>query len=78
MRRVILLLGAGCLIQRKITVPELPDRLVSRPRIEHVPGALIERRQVVLVLATAGAGKTTADRGIVVRWTMRYSRGLAP
>ncbi|NEA67053.1 BTAD domain-containing putative transcriptional regulator [Streptomyces sp. SID12488] len=48
------------LIQHKISVPDVPERLVSRPRIETALGALIERRQVVLVLATAGAGKTTA------------------
>ncbi|NEC88442.1 BTAD domain-containing putative transcriptional regulator [Streptomyces sp. SID12501] len=48
------------LIQHKISVPDVPERLVPRPRIETALGALIERRQVVLVLATAGAGKTTA------------------
>ncbi|MFF5523105.1 BTAD domain-containing putative transcriptional regulator [Streptomyces coeruleorubidus] len=48
------------LIQHKISVPDVPERLVPRPRIEHALGTLIERRQVVLVLATAGAGKTIA------------------
>ncbi|MFI9169623.1 BTAD domain-containing putative transcriptional regulator [Streptomyces lincolnensis] len=48
------------LIQHKISVPDVPERLVPRPRIATALGALIERRQVVLVLATAGAGKTTA------------------
>ncbi|MGW0476480.1 BTAD domain-containing putative transcriptional regulator [Streptomyces coeruleorubidus] len=48
------------LIQHKMSVPDVPERLVPRPRIATALGALIERRQVVLVLATAGAGKTTA------------------
>ncbi|MFE9677152.1 BTAD domain-containing putative transcriptional regulator [Streptomyces sp. NPDC006259] len=48
------------LIQHKISVPDVPARLVSRPRIERALSTLIERRQVVLVLATAGAGKTIA------------------
>ncbi|KJK34551.1 hypothetical protein UK15_35365 [Streptomyces variegatus] len=48
------------LIQHKISVPDVPERLVPRPRIATALDALIERRQVVLVLATAGAGKTTA------------------
>ncbi|MGX5207215.1 BTAD domain-containing putative transcriptional regulator [Streptomyces violaceus] len=48
------------LIQHKISVPDVPERLVPRPRIDKALATLIERRQVVLVLATAGAGKTIA------------------
>lgn len=48
------------LIQHKVSVPDAPERMVPRPRIERALGMLIERRQVVLVLATAGAGKTIA------------------
>ncbi|MFD5163157.1 BTAD domain-containing putative transcriptional regulator [Streptomyces hawaiiensis] len=48
------------LIRHKVSVPDVPERLVLRPRIERALGTLIERRQVVLVLATAGAGKTIA------------------
>ncbi|MEV0218251.1 BTAD domain-containing putative transcriptional regulator [Streptomyces sp. NPDC050704] len=50
------------LIRHKISVPDVPERLVPRPRLDRALGALIERRQVVLVLATAGAGKTIAVR----------------
>ncbi|WP_033328792.1 BTAD domain-containing putative transcriptional regulator [Streptomyces yerevanensis] len=55
------------LIQHKLSVPDLPERLVSRPRIDTALGTLIERRQVVLVLATAGAGKTIAIRQATTR-----------
>ncbi|KMS72338.1 hypothetical protein ACM01_23650 [Streptomyces viridochromogenes] len=48
------------LIQHKISVPDAPEHLVPRPRIDRALGTLIERRQMVLVLATAGAGKTIA------------------
>jgi hypothetical protein len=36
------------LIQHKLSVPDVPERLVPRPRINTVLGTLIERRQVVL------------------------------
>jgi DNA-binding SARP family transcriptional activator len=55
------------LIQHKISVPDAPERLVPRPRIDRALGTLIERRQVVLVLATAGAGKTIAIRQATTR-----------
>ncbi|MER5224310.1 BTAD domain-containing putative transcriptional regulator [Streptomyces flaveus] len=55
------------LIQHKLSVPDLPERLVPRPRIDTALGTLIERRQVVLVLATAGAGKTIAIRQATTR-----------
>jgi DNA-binding SARP family transcriptional activator/tetratricopeptide (TPR) repeat protein len=47
-------------IQGKLTVPPLPERRVERPRLERSLAALIERNRVVVVSATAGAGKTTA------------------
>jgi DNA-binding SARP family transcriptional activator len=47
-------------IQGKLAVPALPERRVERPRIERRLAALIERNRIVVVSATAGAGKTTA------------------
>ena len=47
-------------IQGKLVVPPLPERRVERPRLERSLAALIERHRVVVVSATAGAGKTTA------------------
>lgn len=47
-------------IQLKITPPPIGGTVVRRPRIESLLGRLIEQHQVVCVLASAGAGKTTA------------------
>jgi DNA-binding SARP family transcriptional activator len=47
-------------IQGKLAVPALPERRVERPRVERRLAALIEDHRVVVVSATAGAGKTTA------------------
>jgi DNA-binding SARP family transcriptional activator len=47
-------------IQSKLAVPALPDHFVERPRLNVQLAALIEGRGVVVVSATAGAGKTTA------------------
>jgi DNA-binding SARP family transcriptional activator len=50
----------SAVIQRKLAVPPLPEGRVERPRLERSLAALIERHRVVVVSATAGAGKTTA------------------
>ena len=47
-------------IQGKLAVPALPERRIERPRVERRLAALIEEHRVVVVSATAGAGKTTA------------------
>jgi DNA-binding SARP family transcriptional activator len=47
-------------IQGKLAIPPLVERRVERPRLDRSLAALIERHRVVVVSATAGAGKTTA------------------
>jgi DNA-binding SARP family transcriptional activator len=47
-------------IQGKLAVPALPERRVERPRVERGLATLIEDHRIVVVSATAGAGKTTA------------------
>lgn len=47
-------------IQLKITPPPIGGTVVRRPRIESLLSRLIEQHRVVCVLASAGAGKTTA------------------
>lgn len=47
-------------IQLKITPPPVGGAVVRRPRIESLLSRLIEQHRVVCVLASAGAGKTTA------------------
>jgi DNA-binding SARP family transcriptional activator len=47
-------------IQSKLRVPALPGQLVARPRVERLLASLIDRHRVMVVSATAGAGKTTA------------------
>jgi DNA-binding SARP family transcriptional activator len=47
-------------IQGKLAVPALPERRIERPRVERRLAALIDEHRVVVVCATAGAGKTTA------------------
>jgi DNA-binding SARP family transcriptional activator len=47
-------------IRAKLTPPPPAERLVRRPRVEEALAALIERHRVVVISATAGAGKTTA------------------
>lgn len=47
-------------IQLKITPPPVGAAVVRRPRIESLLSRLIEQHRVVCVLASAGAGKTTA------------------
>ena len=48
------------LVAGKLRVPALPGVLVERPRVEGLIAASIERYPAVFVVATAGAGKTTA------------------
>jgi len=52
-------------IQGKLAVPPLPGRRVERPRLECRLAGLIERTRLLVVSATAGAGKTTAVVGAV-------------
>jgi DNA-binding SARP family transcriptional activator len=47
-------------IQSKLRVPSLPDNFVQRPRLHRLIAELIEHRRIVVLSATAGAGKTTA------------------
>src|SRR5215217_9119105 len=47
-------------IQGKLAIPPLADWRVERPRLDRSLAALIERHRLVVVSATAGAGKTTA------------------
>ena len=47
-------------IQGKLQVPALPRQHVARPRLERMLAALVQSHRVVVVSATAGAGKTTA------------------
>lgn len=50
----------GTVIRRKVLAPPLADRVVARPRVEGSIADFIDRYRVVVVSATAGAGKTTA------------------
>jgi DNA-binding SARP family transcriptional activator len=52
--------ATGLVIQRKLELPPLAEGRVARPRVEGRLAQLIEGHRVVLVSATAGAGKTTA------------------
>ncbi|MEA2312020.1 MAG: hypothetical protein QOE28_1988 [Solirubrobacteraceae bacterium] len=52
--------GATLVIQQKLEVPPLSETRVARPRVERRLAELIDTHRVVAVLATAGAGKTTA------------------
>ena len=48
------------LIERKLRVPPPPARVARRPRLDALLASLLRRHRVVVVAATAGAGKTTA------------------
>ena len=52
--------AATLVIQQKLEVPPLSETRVARPRVESRLAELIDTHRVVAVLATAGAGKTTA------------------
>jgi LuxR family maltose regulon positive regulatory protein len=58
--RVPLVQSRATVIWGKLATPPLPERLVSRPRLVRLVSALIDEHRVVVVCATAGAGKTTA------------------
>jgi ATP/maltotriose-dependent transcriptional regulator MalT/DNA-binding SARP family transcriptional activator len=47
-------------IRSKLAIPALPEQLVARPRLCRLVADLIDRHRIVVVSATAGAGKTTA------------------
>jgi DNA-binding SARP family transcriptional activator len=47
-------------IRSKLRVPAPPAQLVARPRVERLLASLVEHRRVLVLSATAGAGKTTA------------------
>jgi DNA-binding SARP family transcriptional activator len=47
-------------IRAKVGLPPLSEARVGRPRVERLLADLIERHRLVVVAATAGAGKTTA------------------
>ena len=51
---------SSAVIQSKLAVPPLGERLAARPRVSGLVAELLERHPLVLVTATAGAGKTTA------------------
>ena len=48
------------IIRNKLSVPPLAERLVERPRLSQLITELIDDNRVLWVVATAGAGKTTA------------------
>jgi DNA-binding SARP family transcriptional activator len=52
--------GDSPVIQRKLAVPAVGERVLERPRLERLLAMLVERYRLVWVAATAGAGKTTA------------------
>src|SRR6478672_8673383 len=51
---------SSAVIQSKLAMPPLGERLAARPRVSGLVAELLERHPLVLVTATAGAGKTTA------------------
>jgi DNA-binding SARP family transcriptional activator len=53
-------LSEPAVIRSKLKAPALPEQLIARPRVERLLATLIDRHRVVVVAATAGAGKTTA------------------
>lgn len=46
-------------IESKLKVPPLPEQVVARPRLRQLLAGLVESRRLVVLSATAGAGKTT-------------------
>lgn len=55
-----LVVATTLVIHRKLEVPPLSETRVARPRVERRLAELIQDHRVVVVSATAGAGKTTA------------------
>ncbi|QEC47282.1 transcriptional activator domain protein [Baekduia soli] len=72
------------ILQSKITVPTAPERFVRRPRLGRLIAALTARHRIVMVTATAGAGKTTAvvealqTTTVPVAWLTLESTDSAP
>lgn len=52
--------GRAPVIAHKVRPPRLSARVVPRPRVQHRLRELLDAADVVVVAATAGAGKTTA------------------
>ncbi|MEV0688157.1 BTAD domain-containing putative transcriptional regulator [Nocardia sp. NPDC050378] len=71
-------------IGTKLVAPPIPAEAISRPRVESLIRALIDRHRLVLIVATAGAGKTTATAGAVgqlgdpVAWLSVDDTDVAP
>jgi ATP/maltotriose-dependent transcriptional regulator MalT len=71
-------------IRAKLRPPPPAERLVARPRVEEALAALLDRHRVVVISATAGAGKTTAVTAAVrmltrpVAWLMLDWTDAAP
>jgi DNA-binding SARP family transcriptional activator len=61
------------LIRQRLTIPPLPERLLAREHLEERIAAEIESQRLVIVSATAGAGKTTT----IVRALDRVDRPVA-
>jgi DNA-binding SARP family transcriptional activator len=60
------------LLRGKLTPPPLPEILVNRPRLDTSIQSRLDALPVLMVCATAGAGKTTA-----VRHALRYDERTA-
>jgi DNA-binding SARP family transcriptional activator len=58
--RFPLVQSRATVIRGKLATPPLPERLVPRPRLVRLVEALVDKHRVLVVSATAGAGKTTA------------------
>ncbi|HWU09289.1 MAG TPA: hypothetical protein VN520_23390, partial [Streptomyces sp.] len=71
-------------IRTKLVVPAIPPEVVARPRVEQRLGELIARHRLVLVVGTAGSGKTTAAAASVghlhqpVAWLSVDDTDVAP
>ena len=48
---------SSAVIQSKLAVPPLGERLAARPRVSGLVAELLERHPLVLVTATAGRGQ---------------------
>lgn len=53
-------MAQATVIRRKLKPPELSERLVRRPRLERLVDSLLDKHRLLVVCATAGAGKTTS------------------
>lgn len=56
------------IIQAKVKVPPISDRIVSRPRLDERLTETIEANRVVALIAMAGSGKTTAMAAAAARF----------